>query len=46
MRYAEFVLSGYGVVLGAIGGYALWVLRRGRTLSRQVPADQRRWSDS
>lgn len=27
-----------------VGGYVLIVLRRGRTLSRQVPAEERRWS--
>jgi len=46
MENAEFVLSGYGAVLLALGGYAVWLVRRGRQLSRQVPPDQRRWSDS
>lgn len=46
MRYAEYVLPGYGVVFGAIGAYAWWVLRRGRALSRQVPPERRRWSQS
>jgi hypothetical protein len=27
-----------------VGGYALTILRRGRTLSRQVPTEERRWS--
>ena len=30
----SYVLAGYGVTLVTIGGYAAWVLRRGRTLSR------------
>ena len=46
MRYAEYVLSGYGLVLAAIGGYAAWIVRRGRALARRVPPDQRRWSQS
>jgi hypothetical protein len=46
MDYAEYVLSGYGVVLGAIGAYSLWLLRRGRAASRHVPPEERRWSQS
>lgn len=46
MDYAEYVLSGYGAVVAAIAGYALWVVRRGRSLARQVPPDQRRWGDA
>lgn len=46
MDYAGYVLSGYGVVVAAIGGYALWLLRRGRAAARAVPPDRRRWSDS
>jgi len=46
MDYAGYVLSGYGVVLGAIGGYAVWLVRRGRAASRAVPPERRRWSDS
>ena len=29
-----YVLAGYGITLVAIGGYAAWVLRRARTLTR------------
>jgi hypothetical protein len=29
--------------LGAMGGYAVSVIRRGRRLSRQVPVESRRW---
>lgn len=46
MDYAGYVLSGYGVVLGALGGYAWWLVRRGRALAREVPADRCRWSDA
>ena len=46
MDYAGYVLTGYGVVFGAIGGYALWLVRRGRAAARQVPPERRRWSES
>ena len=26
MDYAGYVLTGYGVVFGAVGGYALWLV--------------------
>ena len=29
-----YVIAGYGISIAAIAGYAAWVLRRGRTLSR------------
>ena len=33
-----YVLAGYGVTVGTLGLYAVWVLRRGRALSRSIPA--------
>ncbi len=30
----SYVLAGYGVTLVAIGGYAGWILRKGRALTR------------
>jgi len=30
----------------AVGVYALWVLQRGRALSKQVAPEQRRWMKS
>lgn len=38
-----YIALAWIVTFGAVGGYAFWVLRRGRALSRQVPAAQRRW---
>ena len=29
-----YVFAGYGISIAAIAGYAAWVLRRGRKLSR------------
>jgi hypothetical protein len=46
MDYAGYVLTGYGVVFGALGAYAWWLVRRGRAAAEQVPPDKRRWSDS
>ncbi len=44
MTHAGYVAAGW---IGAgllLGGYALSLVRRGRTLSRQVPPEERRWS--
>lgn len=30
----SYVIAGYGVTLVGLGGYALWVVRRGRALDR------------
>jgi heme exporter protein CcmD len=44
MTHAGYVAAGWIATFAVIGGYALTVLRRGRTLSRQVPPEERRWS--
>jgi hypothetical protein len=44
MTHAGYVAAGWLGTALLIGGYALAVLRRGRTLSRQVPTEERRWS--
>jgi heme exporter protein CcmD len=31
----SYVYAGYGITLVAIGGYAAWMLRRGRALTRE-----------
>lgn len=38
-----YIALAWVATFGAVGGYALWVVRRGRELSQQVPADRRRW---
>ena len=38
-----YIALAWIVTFGAVAGYAFWVLRRGRALSKQVPAEQRRW---
>lgn len=39
----SYIIAGYVATLGGLGGYAAWVLLRGRRLSRQVPPEDRRW---
>lgn len=38
------VAAGWTAAFGGIGAYAIVVIRRGRRLSRVVPAEERRWS--
>ena len=44
MTHAFYVAAGWGGAATLVGAYAVWVLRRGRALSRQVPPEERRWS--
>jgi heme exporter protein CcmD len=44
MTHAGYVAAAWGGTAALIGLYAAWVVRRGRTLSRQVPPEERRWS--
>ena len=39
----SYVLVGYPLAVASLLGYTLWVLARGRRLSRQVPEEHRRW---
>ena len=43
MTAAGYVVSGYTVVGVTLATYAAWVVRRGRQLSRRLPAGDRRW---
>lgn len=38
-----YVGAGWAISAVGIGAYVAWVLRRGRALSREVPAEDRRW---
>lgn len=38
------IVFGWGATAAGVAGYALWLARRGRTLSRTVPPEDRRWS--
>lgn len=41
MTDAGYVFSGYAATAGILGAYAVWVIRRRRTLSRLLPPDER-----
>lgn len=38
-----YVVVGYLLTFVGVGGYAAWVLVRGRRLSTRVPEERRRW---
>ncbi|MEZ5350354.1 MAG: hypothetical protein R2714_14300 [Microthrixaceae bacterium] len=38
-----YIATAWIVTIGAVALYAVWLMRRGRTLSEQVPEEQRRW---
>lgn len=40
---AGYVIGAWGASAVILGGYIWSVLRRGRQLSAEVPAEQRRW---
>lgn len=42
----NYVGAAYGVTFAAIGGYAAWMIVRGRKVGRQLPASERRWMRS
>jgi hypothetical protein len=44
MTHVGYVAAGWLASLGALGLYAARTIRRGRTLSRLVPPEERRWS--
>ena len=43
LTHAGYLAAGWSLGLAAIGAYAVSVVWRGRTLSRQVPEPRRRW---
>jgi hypothetical protein len=43
MTNAGYVIAGYTLVFGSLGVYVVRVLLRGRALSKEVPAERRRW---
>jgi hypothetical protein len=40
----SYAIAAYVITIGSLGGYAAWILVRGRRLSTRVPAERRRWS--
>jgi hypothetical protein len=45
MSFTQFgyVYLGWGVVFAALTSYSLWLIFRGRKLSRTLPPDERTW---
>ncbi len=41
----QYVIPGYLIVFGTLGLYAIQMLKRGRTLSGQLPEQDRRFLD-
>lgn len=41
----EYVIPGYALVIVTLGAYTVATLRRGRQLSKHVPAGKRRFLD-
>jgi hypothetical protein len=44
MTHIGYIAGAWGSVAGAIGLYAFATVRRGRRLSKIVPAEDRRWT--
>ena len=43
MTNLGYLIAGWSIGLGVLGLYGWSVVRRGRRLARQVPADRQRW---
>ena len=43
MTDAGYVIAGYSIVFGTLAVYVARMLVRGRSLSKQVPPEDRRW---
>ncbi len=41
----QYVIPGYLVVFVVLAVYAVWVVRRGRSLSERLPPEKRRFLD-
>jgi hypothetical protein len=39
-----YVIAAWVIVFGGLGGYSLRTIVRGRSISKQVPLEKRRWS--
>ena len=43
MTHVGYLVAGWSITVAAVVAYAVWVLGRGRSLSRRVPESRRRW---
>ena len=46
MNGAGYIIASWALVSGAVGVYALRLVQRGRTMTRRVPNERRRWMSS
>jgi len=46
MTHLGYLIAGWGISLVVLGGYALRLAQRGRSLSALVPDERRRWLES
>lgn len=44
MDHAGFVIGSYTLTIGGIAAYAWWMLRRARSLGRDLPPEDRPWT--
>ena len=43
MNGVGYIIAAWVLVLGSVAAYALHLVHRGRTLTRRVPNERRRW---
>jgi hypothetical protein len=43
---AGYIIAAWSLVSGAVAVYALRLVQRGRTMTRRVPNNRRRWMSS
>jgi hypothetical protein len=43
MDNAGFIIASYVITFGAVGAYAVGVIRRSRKSARDIPRDQKPW---
>jgi heme exporter protein CcmD len=44
MEDAGFIIGSYVVTFGAVGVYAVWVLRRARRVTSRLPDEAKPWT--
>jgi hypothetical protein len=38
-----YIIAAWALVLGSVAAYAMSLVQRGRTMTRRVPRERRRW---
>ena len=44
MEHASFIFGSWGITAASIGGYAFWVIRRGRELAKHATREEMPWT--